>query len=205
MSFEIITLYFDDAYELRNACSVHTVGRESTWHGSFATVYDLDDRVLKVSGGDDLGFLSYLETMMALNVSNRHLPVIHEVIQYRLTDEARKKVSMYKHQERIITYMEKLKQPPKFLRRVYTARGNLLKTWWPPVMKWAEIVTEHVHADIGEKFKDLSLEHQEAIVLLKIAHEHYQHKYPRDYHKFDLHAGNVLARGKTFVITDPLA
>lgn len=205
MSFEIKTYYFDDVTALTHAWRVHTEGRNSEWHGAYAAVYDLGDRVMKLSGGDDLGYLSYLETMAELKLKNRYLPVIHSVDYYRFTDEARKEHSMFRHREKIVTYMEKLQQPPKHFRRTYDANGNLLNMSKPPLKIWAARVENYVQFKMTDEFHALSLEHQEAIVLLKIAHEHYATKYSTDYGRLDLHAGNVLARGKTFVITDPFA
>lgn len=207
MSFEIKTLYFDDVTSMTHAWREHTMGRgDATWyHGAYAQVWDLEDQVMKVSGGDDMGYLSYLETMAELNIKNVHLPVIHESIYYRLTDEARKQCFMYRNRERIVTYMEKLEQPPKLRRNVWGRRGNLVKSSDPPVKYWMQGVAGYLFKTDTPAFARLSLEHQELIVLLRIAYEHYKEKYPRDFGRFDMHSGNALVRGRTFVITDPLA
>lgn len=204
MNFEIKTHYFDDTTSLLKAAQKHTINRESNWWGAYASVYDLGDRVMKVSNGDDLGYLSYLETMSELKINNRHLPVIYEVDYYRLTDEARKECRMYRHTEKIVTYMEKLKQPPKKARRTYDKSGDLIKCSWPAVHNWTAALGRYVDW-LKKPYSHLSLEHQELIVLLRIAEEHYATKYPQDYGRFDLHSGNAMLRGKTIVVTDPLA
>jgi hypothetical protein len=203
MSFKLETLYFDSVPALHLALQEHTVARISKWCGAYATVYDLGDRVLKVSGGDDLGYLAYLHTMSTLSVSNRYLPRIHSAVHLRLTDEARKENGLWLHRERIVTYMEKLDQPPKLLRRINSARGDLLATSYPPVKKWVMKVEKYLLTRGTEHLSKLRLEHQELIVLLKIALQYHMDVNSEHTPRSDLHAGNALCRGKTFVVTDP--
>lgn len=206
MSFEIITLYFDDVTSLTHAWREHTMGRgDATWtHGAYAQVWDLGDQVMKVSGGDDMGYLSFLETMAELDIANPYLPVIYSSTYYRLTDAARQECFMYRNRERIVTFMEKLDQPPKMRRNVWSEKGHLVKSDEPPVKHWALAVSKYLCSNTSA-MAHLSLEHQELIVLLKIAYEHYKEKYPKDFGRYDMHGGNVLVRGRQFVVTDPLA
>ena len=205
--FKLTTLQFDTQEELLNMVRVHTAGCDKQiGEGAYAVVYATKnpDIVMKLSCGDDVGYLSYLKTLEALNISNRYLPVIHEATHYRLTDEARK-CGMWLHKERIVTYMERLKQPPKLNRKEYNKYGGLAGMFWPPVKKWTRIVSDYVLGDTRH-IAHLSLEHQELIVFLKIAHEFHlaEVEKTQGFGRLDLHAGNAMCRGKTFVVTDPL-
>ena len=208
--FKLTTLQFDTQAELLNAVQVHTNQWGIEWlaDGAFAVVYKTADPavVMKVSGGDDVGYLSFLKTLDTLQVSNRYLPKIFEATHFRLTDEARAEGGMWRHKERIVTYLEKLKQPPKLNRNVYNKHGGLKGSYWPPVKKWTYTVSQYVHSDVRH-IANLSLEHQELIVFLKIALEFHlaEVEKTREYGKLDLHAGNAMCRGKQLIVTDPLA
>jgi len=209
--FKLTTLQFDSHEALLKAVRVHTHQSGVEWlaEGAYAVVYSLaqnPNEVMKVSGGDDQGYLNFLKTMDTLAISNPYLPVIHEAIHFRLTDALRKENGMWQHKERIVTYMEKLSQPPKLIRRDYDKHGHLVRTSWPPVKTWASWVSNYVHGDVRH-IKELKLVHQELIVLLKIALEFHTAEVEKfkGYGKLDLHAGNVMCRGKQFVVTDPFA
>jgi hypothetical protein len=129
--FRLTTLQFNTQDELLKAVHVHT-NQCVEWlaDGAYAAVYATKnpDVVLKLSGGDDLGYLSYLKTLETLNISNPYLPIIHDATHFRLTDEARKEHGMWQHRERIVTYMERLSQPPKKVRNKYNERGHLVSS-----------------------------------------------------------------------------
>ncbi len=206
MSFEIRTVYVDTPRELAIAKGACMGNREIYATGNFAKLYKHgDDQIMKISGGDDLGFLEYLKTIAGLGISNRYLPEVTEVIHYRFPDKVRASTSWFMNWEFIVTYMEKLKQPPKFGRCTYDERGNLLQIRGTPVQKFAERLRSYIEGPV-ENISKLRLEHQELVVLLKIAYEgHLNSSTPNGYQNLDLHAGNVMQRGKGFVVTDPLA
>ena len=203
--FKINTVEFDCRHKLFFAVEEHRVrGRGPLGNGAFATVYSLDDPnvVLKISTGDDAGYLAFLKTLEQLQVSNRHLPVIHSVTHFRLSDkvreELRNKERYCLHYEYIVTYMERLKQPPKSLRGCVPALRPA------PVGKWAKIISDYVSRD-SQYMAHLSDEHQELITFLKIALEFHLKDIGESYGRFDLHRSNAMLRGKTIVVTDPLA
>ena len=204
--FKINTVEFDCRHKLFFAVEEHRECRRGyLGDGSFATVYSLDDPnvVLKISTGNDAGYLAFLKTLEQLQVSNRHLPVIHSVTHFRLSDKAREefleKHGSYLWSECIVTYMERLKQPPKSLRGRAGQLGRAA-----PVGKWAKIISDYVSRD-SQYMAHLSDEHQELITFLKIALEFHLQDIGESCGWFDLHRGNAMLRGKTIVVTDPLA
>ena len=98
-----------------------------------------------------------------------------------------------------VFYIEKLRQPRRKNALVIHKYGS--KTL-RPVDKYVALLEDIIYKyRMGDRvrFKKLKPKHQDLVVLLALAGDITDSDY------FDLHAGNVMCRGRRFVVIDPLA
>lgn len=174
---------------------------EGIGSGLYASVFSIpnSDMVLKVINGNDKGYMSYLKVIQGLgNDTLAYMPKIHRVIEisYDEVDDG------HYHEGPNVAYqliwLEKLNQPKKF-----RYDGWDVCEWAPHRLD--PTVTRFVRKlkDIMGKIKEggplprLRQKHWDMIAMLELVKETHRHDY------LDLHSGNVMARGKQFVITDP--
>jgi len=196
MTFHIeeITLGEDDC--ANEWADEHIEGLQKVGGGLYARAYtsDATPYVVKIFRMNDGGYLSYLHVMSELGIKNPHLPVIHRVILHRKPNEPYQSIG--------VVYMEKL------------TPGTLSECndWGQPIGERSEhekVTTRLSNAawELPNKGIPEGTEHFEAevLTLISLACEHGQKFHPDADVCYDLHTGNIMWRGNTWVVTDPLS
>lgn len=203
MSLKIETVILEDNIDSRRVAILnHATGFERLGGGKHAEVFSSPDTpyVVKVMSGVDRGYLSYLETVSHQHRSTPYAPIVYRVIHYRFEDEFYGNMSGWKPgytpYDKFVFYLEKLSQPT---RREWATKGNRYSVdRFAKKLDYLMIDAQHG----GFNWLSLKPKHQKLIsVLLDAGKRAWMDD---DTILFDLHAGNVMKRGKQYVVTDPL-
>ena len=154
--------------------------------GLFARVFDCGkDHVLKLFFDNDVGYMNYLRAICELGEDNKYLPRIEHAIHYKNTEVYESIHSEDLARGVVIVKMEKLR-----------SRGKLNGASSERMVRWAGAMRRAIHgAD-----KQYRQPHRDLYALIALA---YELAHPDDV-TVDLHTGNIMFRGITPVITDPL-
>jgi len=169
--------------------------------GLHGEVYSSDQTpyVVKTFFGNDLGYLSWIQTIAELGQNNPHVPKIMKVILYRLPDyrydfiyKKPGKTSM----DTYVVYMEKLDDRP--------CRANTGGEWGrysrDRYASTIDVLMRKIRLDPKNfDWNTLRPVHRDLCVMMLLAAEKAGLEW------FDLHSANVMARGRRFVVIDPLA
>jgi hypothetical protein len=198
MTFEIETVIVPNHENIRElAEKEHTEGLVSIGTQSvYGRVYSNNEinYAVKIGSGGDMGYRSYVKIVAHFHEDCKYLPKISRAILYRHEDsyyEGRNRKPGEDSDDVFVVYMEKLKHPrtPGYgtggapINRFTYKLSEMLRTHiWSGTLDWSKL--RPVHRDL--------------LTILLLAREH------REGNGFDIHFQNVMARGKQFVITDPL-
>jgi hypothetical protein len=197
--FPINEIVVRNSIEAEQRALQHAEGMTKVNSGCYAKVFvdSCADHVVKIFRLHDRGYIAYLKVMAELEYQSRHLPKIFEVVLYRNTapDE-----DGYNHPGFGVVYMEKLQSGA--VRQMDYQTGMYIG---------ARTRHERLSSSISGRFRydgtdldNLSEEHRDVFSLVRLAQEEAQKEDPDYSVNIDLHAGNIMWRGNTFVITDPL-
>ena len=155
-------------------------------NGLFARVFDCGkDHVLKIFFDNDAGYMNYLRAICELGDNNKYLPRIEHAIHYKNTEVYEDTFSENLARGVVIVKMEKLRGRNRW--------SNLRSE---RMVRWAGAMRRAIHgAD-----KQYRQPHRDLYALIALA---YELAHPDDV-TVDLHTGNIMFRGITPVITDPL-
>jgi hypothetical protein len=197
MAFHIEEVNLRGMDEPLERAEQHIEGMDKVGSGLYARVYSSDKTpyVVKVFRLHDVGYLSFLEVLSVLDLHNPHLPRIHEVILYRNPEQ--------RGDDYGVVYMEKL--TPGVVSE-YDMSGNRIgrKTWHEKLANEINYVVYRHPEDKPEVIQKYNKKHQELLIFLQLAKEHSDAKeFSNTF--YDLHTGNIMWRGNTFVVTDPIA
>ena len=205
MSLNIETIYLESSYENAGAVAriEHAEGLTKVGSGLYSQVFTSDDTpyVVKVMRGHDLGYLSYVKMVTELGDSP-YLPKIQRIIHYRFRDDAYEVCDKRGNttKDAYVFYMEKLEQPPR--------RGRCGIDWSDDrphtVDRFSTTLSRLVNDALAREldWSKLRPKHQDLVALIALAYEQMPYS---DYGQVvDIHGGNVMKRGKHFVVTDPI-
>lgn len=190
---------------MERAKSEHTNGLAQISKGCYSTVYSSDDTpyIVKIMRGGDAGYLAYMKVIQQLGDSP-YCPRIQRVVCYRY--QAKHYISHMdspgeSNHDYYAIYMEKLEQPPRY-RWDGPDGSNRNFTLDKFVGRLARLVSS-AYA-LREEFDWMAHKpkHRDLIALLVLAREQTSPNYCVC---FDIHSGNVMKRGRQYVVTDPLA
>lgn len=197
MTFEIEIKHIHPDDSPNEHAMYHVRGCQQIDNGLYGRVFDdkSANQIIKIFGGQDAGYNAYLEVMSQLDIDNPHLPKIHHVVMYKNGDDV--------YQNCSVVYMEKLTKG-----KVRTEVDNIGYRIGP--MTWHERIVDRVKLiawamNGGEQFPHLNFKHQELFALLCLARERAKQTDPDNCIDWDLHTGNIMWRGSTWVVTDPLS
>lgn len=197
MAFEIETKYIHHEDCPREHANYHARGCKEIGGGMYAKVYDDPGagQVIKVFNAWDIGYRCYLEVMSELDIDNPHLPKIHHVVMYKNGEDV--------HKNACVVYMERLTEGK--IRTEFDNDGCRLgpMTWHERVVKRVRMIAWAT--DSKEEFPELNLKHRDLFAILQLARERAQAIDPGHNANWDLHTGNIMWRGSTWVVTDPLS
>jgi len=182
---------------------------------SFAYVYPIDDdKVLRVGGSDDKPYINWITTVAQYaghTLADRYLPKIYSIkFVYK---EMNHRGEKYDEPRLVATLvvMERLRETPTLLnaddrrRAESDVKGLLVGLDSTPLYsrdkfakKLSEVVRNALYGKF-EKYNVLRPVHRDLIDLILIAYN------IEERHCIDLHAQNVMARMRGFVVTDPLS
>jgi hypothetical protein len=167
-------------------------GLEKLGNGCFATAYASGkDQVIKVSVGNDWGYMSFLEAMQQMPAQNPWFPRIHWVRVFM--DE-----SGLSDNNRIVTCLERLDRP-------WESSGFVDKFTDPNAALWTEYVTicKEIEAHMDRpatRQQDWIMNNAELMDALKVV----KRAMKMSDRGTDMHCGNFMVRGRQLVITDPI-
>lgn len=197
MAFEIEIKHIHPSDSPDEHAKYHARGCTQIDNGLYGRVYDDRgaDQIIKVYSGCDAGYTAYLEVMSELSINNPHLPKIHHVVMYKNGGEPQQNAS--------VVYMEKLK--PGKIRTEFDDDGCRKgpPTWHERVVSRVKTIAWAMNS--GEEFPHLNSKHRDLFALLCLARERGQQVAPEHGVNWDLHTGNIMWRGSTWVVTDPLS
>lgn len=199
MSIRWNTIVLKDEASISEAVLGHIRTLECIGSGLYANVYSNDtiDIVVKITSGNDLGYLAYIKAITAFELNNSYIPRILKVIHYRYADDSPERGTVRDgigRNDRFVITMEKLDSP---MRDNNSSHGKCRK-FNDFVDNFSGIMRNIAY---GEKvdWSKYSKKHQEVFALLEIARESIGARW------YDLHTGNIMMRGSQFVITDPIS
>lgn len=197
MAFEIEVKHIHPDDSPREHAMYHARGCQQIDNGLYGRVFDdkSANQIIKVFSGHDAGYNAYLEVMSRLDIDNPHLPKIHHVVMYKNGDDV--------YQNCSVVYMEKLTKGK--VRTEFDDNGCQKgpMTWHERIVSRVKLIAWAMNG--GEQFPHLNAKHQELFALLCLARERGQQIAPEHGVEWDLHTGNIMWRGSTWVVTDPLS
>ena len=164
---------------------------EKIGSGLYGKVYssDLTPYVVKVFRGMDIGYMKLLEFRKILNIHNRFLPRVYDVVFYRHLEEDGS-VSEDANLHTGVVKMEKLKH-----RRDY-------QVWDGKFATLARFLGSKIqHPEDYNGFHNPEFE--ETAALIRLVYEETIKE--DDTMSYDIHSGNIMLRKGQIVITDPIA
>lgn len=195
MAFDIEIKHIHPEDCPREHAMYHAHGCSQIDNGLYGKVFDKGaDRIIKVFDGYDAGYIAYLEVISELGINNPHLPKIDHVVLYKNGDD------VYSHTG--VVYMEKLsKGKVREIGEDGCRVGPM--TWHEKVVAKFKMMAWAMNR--GEHFTHLNSKHQDLLALLSLARERAQKAAPENNPDWDLHTENIMWRGSTWVVTDPLS
>lgn len=179
----------------------HVDGLAKIDSGCYARVYTNNEikHIVKVFRLHDVAYLTFLKVMAEMEFESKHLPKIHEVILYRTLQQ--EEDDGWIHPGFGVVIMEKLRSGRI---RVLDERTGMFIGNRTRHEKLARSISSRFEYT-GLNDKGLNQSHRDVLGLVQLAYEETQSRFPENNSIVDLHAGNIMWRGNTFVITDPIA
>lgn len=166
-------------------------GLQKLGKGCFATVYASDhNQVIKISEGQDWGYISFLEAMSQQRTHNPWLPRIQwaKVFMSNTGKE---------QDNRVVTCLEHLERPWKDCGTIDDEHDSSAEYWQKCVVQCKEIES---HMSSGRNQKDWINQNQELSAALQVVRQAMR----ACGRNVDMHCGNFMLRGRQLVITDPI-
>jgi hypothetical protein len=206
MSIELETVIVGrDEWVRARARDDHTNNMEELGSGLYSTVYGGNDTpyVVKIMRGADGGYITYINVAAEIAQDCAYVPKVIRKVLYRLADEEYGPDERPGHSNRdyYAIYLERLQQPCRYNYCNKIPKQTLDRF----ASRLNSIVYDAYNEPDSFNWDNHKPKHRDLIALLVLVRIEAQKVGGVDSVGLDLHAGNIMKRGRQYVVTDPLA